>query len=71
VTTKVKIGHQPCGFMNLVTCTIYGVKTRQVPVTHIGTMSVPDVQACKDHHVKCCNGFINIKGSCLGSFLFN
>ncbi|CAF0818064.1 unnamed protein product [Brachionus calyciflorus] len=65
VATKIKTGYTNCGFGGLSRCSIYSTRYKQVAVYRIETYDVPDEQACLDHHVKCCNGYIEVAGNCL------
>jgi len=64
VATKVKTGYTNCGIMGLDRCTLYQTRYRQEAKYHIATYEVPDSTQCADHHVICCEGYIEVAGNC-------
>ena len=64
VATKVKTGYTECGFLGAGRCTIYSTKYKHVAQYHTATYEVPKEDACKDHHVVCCKGYLEIGGNC-------
>jgi hypothetical protein len=66
VATKVKTGYTQCGFMNTMSCSLYQTKYKQVPYYHVQSYDVPVENACLDHHVVCCNGYMLVGGNCFG-----
>ncbi len=65
VATKIRTGYTSCGFAGWSSCSVYATRYKEVAVYHIGVYEVPDENACQDHHVKCCKGYLEVGGNCM------